>query len=78
MVRLVDVVNSFRPRNEIDLLTSLKRGLDRASKSGKFMKENKCAALVPGINTAVCGKKLLWVSEHFSEGLLPANLRTVS
>ena len=40
---------------------------DRASKSGKFVKENLSMIPVFGMNTASCGKKLLRISEHFSE-----------
>ena len=45
-----------------------------ASKSGKFVKENKSTAFVLGINTASCGEKLLQTSEHFTESLLSTNL----
>ena len=44
----------------------LKKGFDRASRSGKFLKENKSMTPVLGISIASCGKKMLWVSEDFS------------
>ena len=49
------------------ILTFKKRGLDRASKSGKFVKEYKSMIPVLGMNTVSCGKKLLRISEDFSE-----------
>ena len=39
----------------IDLFTCYKRGLDRASKSRKFVKENISIIPVLGIKTASCG-----------------------
>ena len=45
----------------------LKRSLDRASNSSKFVKKNKSMTPVLGVHNASCGKKLLWISEHFSE-----------
>ena len=45
----------------------LKRGLDRASKSVIFVKENKSMTPVLGKNIACCGKTLLRISKHFSE-----------
>ena len=47
------------------------------SKSDKFVKENKIMTPVLGINTASCGKKLLRISEYFSESLLSTNLHKV-
>ena len=37
--------------------------MDRASKSGKFVKECESMTPVLGINTASCGKKLLRIPE---------------
>ena len=42
----------------------LKRGLDRASKSVKFVKESNCMTRVLGIKIACCGETLR-ASEHF-------------
>ena len=60
---------------------TLKKGLDRASKSGKFVKENKSMTPVLGINTASSCKKSLLTSEpseSLSENLLSANVHILS
>ena len=62
----------------VDRLTYLEKGLDRASKSGKFVKENQNMTPVFGINTASSGKNLLRISEHFTASLLSTNLHKMS
>ena len=44
-----------------------KRGLDRASKSGKFAKNNESMTPVLCINTASCGKNFLRISGHITK-----------